>query len=134
MNHIKCATMVKNKHIKNVEVRTVHTKVSPESSDWDCKIIPLREVKKEVSKEIFSASDDSADYEPYHCHCCSKQCHDKKRDFITSPGEEEDPPIIYQPKITSVESIESEVQFAAPKCQCANCALKNMCKSRQCWQ
>lgn len=122
--------MVKNKHMKHAEKRTVQPKVSPESSDWDCKIIPLRE----PIKEIVSESDDSADYEPYHCHCCSKNCHAQKRDFLTARGEEEDPPIIYLPKNTSVDSIESEVQFVAPKCQCANCALKNMCKSRQCWQ
>lgn len=116
----------------NLEQQSGNPLNPPEISDLDVKVLKPAEVKKELSDEIFSESDsDSAAYEPYHCHCCSKKCHDKEKDFLTNPGEEDDPPIIYQPKVTSVDSVESEVRFAAPKCQCANCALKNMCKSRQ---
>lgn len=75
-----------------------------------------------------SKSSDESVYESYTCHCCGNKCHDEKRDFLISEDEANDPPLIYLPVITSIESAESEVQFVAPKCHCANCALKNMCK------
>lgn len=121
--------MAENTHI-DLEQQSGNPKDPPEISDLDVKEAQLGEVKKALSNETFSEDSDSADYEPYHCHCCSQKCHEKEKDFLTYPEEEDEPPIIYQPKITSVDSVESEVQFAAPKCQCANCALKNMCKSR----
>lgn len=76
-------------------------------------------------------SSEESEYESYACHCRGNKCHAEKRDFIASDDDADDPPIIYQPTIHSIESAESEVKIVAPKCQCANCALKNMCKSRR---
>lgn len=83
------------------------------------------------SKTSEKRSSEESEYESYACHCRGNKCHVEQKEYITSEDDADDPPIIYQPTIHSVDSAESEVKIVAPKCQCANCALKNMCKSRR---
>lgn len=69
-------------------------------------------------------------YEQYVCHCCKQKCNAEEKDYL-SDGEEE-PPILYSAPSGMRDSEDSDTfKIAQPKCQCANCPLKNMCKCRQ---
>ncbi|XP_030556170.1 phosphatidylinositol 4-kinase type 2-alpha isoform X3 [Drosophila novamexicana] len=64
-------------------------------------------------------------YEQYVCHCCKQKCNAEEKDYL-SDGEEE-PPILYSAPSGMRDSEDSDTfKIAQPKCQCANCPLKNM--------
>ncbi|XP_023177014.1 phosphatidylinositol 4-kinase type 2-alpha isoform X2 [Drosophila hydei] len=73
---------------------------------------------------IASESSDS-DYEPYGCQCERNKCDAEEKDFLTSG--EETPPNLYSAPSGMRNSNDSVTfKIVQPKCQCANCPLKNM--------
>ncbi|XP_017142627.1 phosphatidylinositol 4-kinase type 2-alpha isoform X2 [Drosophila miranda] len=65
----------------------------------------------------------------YVCMCCEVQkCHAPEKDFLESPSDAEgEPPfIINAPSMVAGSNDTVTVRIARPRCQCANCPLKNM--------
>lgn len=77
----------------------------------------------------FSGAESSdSEYEPYGCTCKQNKCDAEVKDYISSG--EETPPILYTAP-SGLRNSQDSVTFkiAQPKCQCANCPVKNLCKS-----
>ncbi|XP_032597653.1 phosphatidylinositol 4-kinase type 2-beta isoform X3 [Drosophila grimshawi] len=65
-------------------------------------------------------------YEPYVCHCCKEKCDAAEKDYMSSQSDEEKTCVRYYAPSVMGDSDESDLKIALPKCQCANCPLKNM--------
>lgn len=100
-------------------------------------VTPVQLSKEELSirtsviddREPSRDGSEESEYVPYVCHCCMQKCQAEERDFRPSQSDEEDPPILYNTQSIGPDSQEVEVKILQPKCQCANCPLKNLCKS-----
>ncbi|XP_017965646.1 phosphatidylinositol 4-kinase type 2-beta isoform X2 [Drosophila navojoa] len=74
----------------------------------------------------FSGAESSdSEYEPYGCTCKHNKCDAEVKDYISSG--EETPPILYTAP-SGIRYSQDSVTFkiAQPKCQCANCPVKNL--------
>ncbi|XP_034117566.1 phosphatidylinositol 4-kinase type 2-alpha isoform X2 [Drosophila nasuta] len=80
------------------------------------------------NSENTTQEDDSdvSSYVEYECHCCKQKCHDAEKDYLPSHSDEDEVPVVYSSQPTTHDSIATEVKIQQPKCQCANCPLKNM--------
>ncbi|KAL7728852.1 hypothetical protein ACLKA6_004198 [Drosophila palustris] len=97
---------------------TFGEELSITSSFVDANSIDTTELSRNESEE--------SAYVPYVCHCCKQKCHAEEKDFLPSQSDDEDPPILYDTHSIDPNSQEAEVKIVQPKCQCANCPLKNM--------
>ncbi|XP_017023509.1 phosphatidylinositol 4-kinase type 2-alpha isoform X2 [Drosophila kikkawai] len=68
----------------------------------------------------------TSDYAPYVCCCCEELCQVAKKDFIESDSDEEVPPILFNSQSLARGSNDTVTcKIASPRCQCANCPLRN---------
>jgi len=65
----------------------------------------------------------------YACICCEHKC-PLEKDFLESQSDKEgDPPfLVNSPSMARDSKDTVTVQIAAPRCNCANCPLRNLCK------
>ncbi|XP_022222534.2 phosphatidylinositol 4-kinase type 2-alpha isoform X2 [Drosophila obscura] len=95
---------------------------------------PLEDEQPTTSKAALAESDStrsSVDNKSvgYVCICCEvKKCHAPEKDFLESPSDAEgEPPfVVNSPSMVTGSNDTVTVRIARPRCQCANCPLKNM--------
>ncbi|KPU75516.1 uncharacterized protein Dana_GF11648, isoform B [Drosophila ananassae] len=100
-------------------------KPTHEPPSLDNKIQKVQDLPTTSHNAMQSRSSVESDSVPYACHCCEGKCQVEEKDFLES--ETEEPPLLVNSPSMARDSNDTvTVRITRPRCQCANCPLKNL--------